>query len=205
MPVRLELPNESRDLRGLLRAERGGRFVHDQDPRVEQDGARDRDRLALTAGQVFDRILEALEMRIETAHDCCAPPLPWRCRRACPSACAIRGRERDWRRCRHCRRAPATDRSSRCRNAWRRADWRCRFLAANGDGSGIARIGAGENLDQRRFAGAVMADQRHDFAGMKIDRHPIDGVNAAEGERNVAHLDKRSGGTSSTSPFRRRR
>ena len=38
-----------------------------------------------------------------------------------------------------------------------------------------------------------MADKRHDFAGMEIDRHPVDRVNAAEGERNVTHLDERRG------------
>ena len=28
---------------------------------------------------------------------------------------------------------------------------------------------AGEDLDQRRFAGAVVADQRHDLAGMHVE------------------------------------
>jgi hypothetical protein len=57
--------------------------------------------------------------------------------------------------------------------------------------SGIARERAGENLDQRRLARAVMTDDSHDFAGVKIDRCPIDGAQTAERERNVAHLDER--------------
>ena len=39
-------------------------------------------------------------------------------------ASSVRGRGRCWRRHRHCRRAPASGRSSRCRTAWRRAGWR---------------------------------------------------------------------------------
>ena len=40
------------------------------------------------------------------------------------------------------------------------------------DGSGIRRMGAGDHLDQRRLPGAVLADQRVDFAGvcLEIDR-----------------------------------
>ena len=67
--VGLELSDEFADLRRLLRSERRRRLVHDQNAGVEQDRARDRHRLALAAGQRFDRLLEALEVRIEPAHD----------------------------------------------------------------------------------------------------------------------------------------
>src|SRR5260370_21228960 len=46
-PLGLQLLDELADLRGLLRAERRGRLVHDEDARVEMDRARDRHRLAL--------------------------------------------------------------------------------------------------------------------------------------------------------------
>ena len=65
-----------------------------------------------------------------------------------------------------------------------------RRLAANKDRSGIALVGAGQNLDQRRLAGAVMADQPDYLAIVKVDRCPLDGVNAAERQRNIAHLDQ---------------
>ena len=54
----LQLADEVADLGGLGRAEGGGRLVHDQDPCVEVDGAGDRHRLALAAGQGLDRLRE---------------------------------------------------------------------------------------------------------------------------------------------------
>ena len=57
----LELGDEVADLGGLGRPERRGRLVHDQDPGVEVDGPRDRDRLALAARQRLDRHLEVPE------------------------------------------------------------------------------------------------------------------------------------------------
>jgi hypothetical protein len=60
--VLLQLFDELADLRRFLRAKRGRRLVHDQDAGIEEDGARNRHRLALAAGQRLDRLLEALEV-----------------------------------------------------------------------------------------------------------------------------------------------
>ena len=64
----LELLDQFADLRGFLRPERRRRFVHDQDAGVEMDGARNRHRLALAAGQLRHRLLEAAEVGIEPVH-----------------------------------------------------------------------------------------------------------------------------------------
>ena len=40
--------------------------------------------------------------------------------------------------------------------------------------AGIALVGAGQDLDQRRLAGAVVAEQRHHLAGIEIDRRVVD-------------------------------
>ena len=42
-------------------------------------------------------------------------------------------------------------------------------LAVESDRAGARRMHAGEDLDQRRFAGAVVADQRHDLAGVHVE------------------------------------
>ena len=65
----LELSDEAADLGRLGRAERCGRFVHDQDPGVEVDRTGDRHGLALAAGQGLDRLGEVLEVRVEPTHD----------------------------------------------------------------------------------------------------------------------------------------
>ena len=46
-------------------------------------------------------------------------------------------------------------------------------------------------LDQRRLAGAVAADEGDDLAGIEVDADAVDGVDAAEGHADVAHLDER--------------
>ena len=61
-------------------------------------------------------------------------------------------------------------------------------IAADQDVAVVALVGAGEDLDQGRLAGTVMAEQGHDFAREEVDGGVIDGVNAAEGDGNVAHF-----------------
>ena len=66
------------------------------------------------------------------------------------------------------------------------------LLAVDVDLAGIGPVGAGQDLDQGRLAGAVMAEQADDLAGMEIDRHVVDRLDAAEGDGDVAHLDERA-------------
>ena len=50
---------------------------------------------------------------------------------------------------------------------------------------------AGERADERRLAGAVAADQADDLARVEVDADVVDGVDAAERDADVAHLDQR--------------
>jgi hypothetical protein len=50
---------------------------------------------------------------------------------------------------------------------------------------------AGDDLHQRRFAGAVFADEAVDFARTEREIDIAQRVNAAEGLRDAAHLEKR--------------
>ena len=52
---------------------------------------------------------------------------------------------------------------------------------------------AGQDAHERRFAGAVAADESNDLSGMEIDRDVADGVHPAEGDVDVARLDQRDG------------
>jgi hypothetical protein len=47
-----------------------------------------------------------------------------------------------------------------------------RPFAVHIDLARIARIGAGQNLDQRRLSRTVVAEQPDNFAGIKIDAGP---------------------------------
>ena len=65
------------------------------------------------------------------------------------------------------------------------------LLAVDQDLPRIGWVSAREGVDQGRLAGAVPADQRDDLARVQVDRHAVDGVDAAEGHPDVAQLDER--------------
>ena len=89
--LRLELLDELADLRRLGRPERRGRLVHDQDAGVEMDRARDRDRLALAAGERGHRLLEAAEVGIEPPHHLARLRLHRGVVERAPAGAAVRG------------------------------------------------------------------------------------------------------------------
>ena len=62
-PLLGEPVDELEHLLGLRDAERGGRLVEDDEPRVPHHGARDRDRLALAAGERRDRLADRPDRR----------------------------------------------------------------------------------------------------------------------------------------------
>ena len=80
-------------------------------------------------------------------------------------------------------------------NAIGQAAQRVRHVAAAiGDGAGVERVDAGEDLDERRFAGAVLAEQRDDLAGADVDARIDERLRAAELFRHAAHCQQgRSG------------
>jgi len=46
--------------------------------------------------------------------------------------------------------------------------------------AGIARVDAGEQLDQRRLAGAVLADQRECLAGTRVEVDALESMGGAK-------------------------
>ena len=96
-----------------------------------------------------------------------------------------------------------TDRSSQTARSWNtvamprarasaglREDHR---LAAKAHLAPVGREDAGEDLDQRRLAGAVVAEKRQDAARIGLQRHVDQRGGGAEGLRNVDRLDHRHG------------
>ena len=53
-------------------------------------------------------------------------------------------------------------------------------LALDLDCSLVGQMGAGDHLDQRRFARAVFADQGVDLAGPQVERNPLQGLHAGK-------------------------
>ncbi|GAA0000194.1 hypothetical protein BRDID11002_01940 [Bradyrhizobium diazoefficiens] len=64
------------------------------------------------------------------------------------------------------------------------------LLAAEPDDAGVAREYAGDDLDQRGLAGAVLAEQRMDLAGAKREVDLLQRTHSAEALADPAHLQK---------------
>ena len=58
------------------------------------------------------------------------------------------------------------------------------------DRAGIGRNGAMQEADQRALAGPVRADQRMDLARHEVERHALDGEDAAIGLGEAARLEQ---------------
>ena len=59
------------------------------------------------------------------------------------------------------------------------------------DVAAVGRVDACEQLDQRRLARAVFAEQCEDLAGPHVERDAVDGLGAAEAFADVAELEQR--------------
>jgi hypothetical protein len=66
-----------------------------------------------------------------------------------------------------------------------------RVAVERGRGTGVGRVVAGERLDQRRLAGAVLAHERMDLAGLDRERRVDQRARGSEGLREPADLQDR--------------
>src|SRR5262249_3601197 len=66
-------------------------------------------------------------------------------------------------------------------------------LPAHPDRPAVVGVHAGEDLDQRGLARAVVAEQADDLAGKQLTRHVVDGAHRAKVLVHADHLDKRAG------------
>ena len=63
-------------------------------------------------------------------------------------------------------------------------------LAVEEDLAGVVAVDAGDALDERRLAGAVVADERHDLAGPHLEVDIGQRLHGAERLREVADLEE---------------
>ena len=154
--------------------ERRGRLVQQHHLRLPVDRARDGDRLALPAGEARDRARLggnlAANLPQQIRGFAADRPVVDIGQKARAGDAPARARERCWRRPRDRRPAPGPDRRSRCRaRAPRAASSRSSGSPASSIWPRIRPVDAGDVLDQGRFAGAVVADERQDLSGVKLE------------------------------------
>jgi hypothetical protein len=61
------------------------------------------------------------------------------------------------------------------------------------DGALVREVEAGENVDERRLAGAVRADQPHDLVPVELERHAAERLHALERTRDGSGPEGSSG------------
>ena len=66
------------------------------------------------------------------------------------------------------------------------------LLAVDQNFAAGARHGARQDAHQAGLAGAIVSEHADDLAGIKVDRHVLDGMHAAELLVDVLHFHKRS-------------
>ena len=191
MPSDLQLLDELAHLLGLGGPERRGGLVHDEDLGVEVDGAGDGDGLPLPARQRPDRGLEVLEPRVQPLHDVAGGRRHGRVVEGAGERADLASEE-------HVARGvdvvgegePLVDRLDPVLLGVAGEVDGDRF-AVDEDLARVRRVGAGERVDQRRLAGAVPSDEGDDLARVEVHADSVDGVEAAEGDADVPHLDER--------------
>mmetsp|Transcript_27482 Transcript_27482/g.50762 ORF Transcript_27482/g.50762 Transcript_27482/m.50762 type:complete len:370 (-) Transcript_27482:67-1176(-) len=186
----LQLRDQFRHHLRLVRTQRRSGFIHDQDTCVEIDGARDGHRLALTARQGADGVLELLKIRVEARHDLARLRLhrvvihKTDGRHQLASQKQVRGRIQIVRqRERLVNRldvvgAGVTGRVDRD------------LFTVHKNLARIHAVSPRQDLDQRRFPGPVVTQQAHNFARIEINRHVIDRFDPAKADRDVFHFHK---------------
>ena len=58
--------------------------------------------------------------------------------------------------------------------------------------AGVGAVNAGENLHERRFAGAVLADHGQHFAALHVQRHAVERLHAGKMLADIADFQERS-------------
>ena len=165
--------------RALLDAQRGGRLVHDDDAAAEGGGAGNGDALALAAGQRLDRLVDVLDRHEAEGGQLRAGlgriALRSSIRKTGPSGPGLRSsRPRN--------RLSAIDSAGESARFWYTVSMpalRASIGVRKATGLPSRRIspasgidGAGQRLDQRRLAGAVVADDAEDLAARSSKSAP---------------------------------
>jgi hypothetical protein len=183
-------PRDAEQALDLDTGQRGGGLVHDDDARVERERLRDLDDLLVgdreAAGRAarVDRDAEALEQRgrgpVELGPVDAAEPAG----RLPAHEDVLRDAE-----VREQRGLLVDDGDAGRLRVGRAAEGQLR--AVEDDRAGVRAVHAGEQLDDRRLARAVLADKRVDLAAVERERDVAGGRHGAERLRDTADLQER--------------
>ena len=192
-PCALQAADQREQLRRFLAGEIGGRLVEDQELGAAPRGARGRHQLLLADGERGEQ-RAGRQIEAEVVEQLLAPRAPSRGAAAGRSSTFSSPRKR----------LAATVRCGQSTTSW----WTAlmpRSIASCGRGerdrlavpedlAAAARMDAGQQLDQGRFAGAVFADDGVDFALLEGEVDGLQRMGGAEALVELAQLEDRASG-----------
>ncbi len=194
IPLR-ETPDEVQHLTRLRHAECGRGLVEDDDPGVPHHRLRHGDRLALTAGKAGDRLADGLQRGDrEPVERLARGPLHRRLVEHDGSARPLAAEEhvRDDVEVVGQRQVLVDDLDPESSGVARSVD--VDGLALDENLAFVERIDAGNALDQRRLAGAVVADEGHHLSSAHLEVDLVERLHGAERLRGVSHFKERGVG-----------
>ena len=173
--ARDEAADEGEELPGDMRVERGGRLVEDDERqrRVgDREGARDLHHLPAADREVADDVARRDAVAGKISSSLSRISRPERCRQ--PKPCSPAWKTRAF---------SATVRFGQSESSWKtqRMPWRCaphhvvaavRSSPPHADRAAVGAQRPGEHMHQRRFAGAVVADEAEAFARLQRRDRP---------------------------------
>ncbi len=177
----------------LALAQRRGRLVHDEYPRVGADRLGDLDDLLLRHAERLDEPF-GIDRGADAAEQLRRVLTPGFPAQSAPGAAALE-RQRDVLGDGQVReeRGLLVDRRD-AKGARRvRVDMRD-GPARDGQRAGIGALRAGHDLDERRFAGAVLPDERVDLPGAQVEGHAAQGAHAGERLADAAGFEQKGRG-----------
>ena len=194
-PLFGESADELENLIGLRDAQRGRRLVEDHDARVPHHRAADRNRLALAAGEARDRLPDRPDGRHAQALERLRRPLLHRRLTEATDEVVLLPSEV------HVlddvqvvaeRKILVDDLDPELRRVLRAADRD--LLPVEPRLALVDRVDAGDALDQRRLAGAVVAHERHHLAGAHLEVDVGQRIDRTEALADSTRLERRRRG-----------
>ena len=185
----LQRADDAEEMRDFPVGERRGRLVHDQDVGIVGDRLGDLDHLPVGDAEIahfglgIDADVEPVEQSLGAAAHLVVADEAQAVQRLAANPDVLRHRHKV-----HQVEFLMDHRDAVSQRVERRGQ--ADFLALEPERAGVGRVDAGDDLHQRRLAGAVLAHQRMDMAALQAERDVVERQHAGKGLAHVLDFEQ---------------